>query len=139
MSKYDKLENLLENTFPVGDCRKWAGYLSSKGYPQTTIRGKSFRVHRLVASMYHNIPYEDSKQVRHLCSNAWCINPEHLVFGTAFENNHDRIYTVDVEVWEDIASMIRLGMTHYQIADLYGISRSTVGKGLKRYYERRDH
>lgn len=135
-SKFDSIERLLLDTRAVGDCLVWTLSLDQKGYPQSTYNGKAIRVHRWVACLNEGADYEDSRQVRHLCGNPSCINPEHLVLGTAVENNHDRYYTIPIEVWEDIVGLVKVGMTHYQIADLYGIDRTTVGKGLKRYYDR---
>lgn len=80
----------------TGECRIWTGPCDVYGYGiyRTTVDGKRLKllVHRL---MYfaHNSPVElDRKMhVSHVCHNKKCINPDHLAYESAAENNSRKI------------------------------------------------
>lgn len=82
----DKLNDLLNHTYPDGDCMIWKGCLNTDGYARMA---GNVKVHRLVVSLKTK---EDitGYVVRHTCDNPKCINPEHLVKGTVLENVLDR-------------------------------------------------
>ena len=65
---------------------------NSKGYATISHRNKTVIQHRLVYTKHHNLPYEaiTGKVIRHTCDNSRCINPEHLLIGTALDNVRDR-------------------------------------------------
>ena len=84
------LETILKYTEPVGDCLEWVRCYNFDGYPRANIDGNvNIKVHRVVWELHNN----DSAQglvVRHTCDNPKCINPKHLVIGTAQDNVKDR-------------------------------------------------
>ena len=59
------------------------------GYPLITRVGKQWRMNRFI---YHFLkePIPEGLVVRHTCDNKGCINPEHLILGTAKDNAQDR-------------------------------------------------
>lgn len=59
------------------------GYDAGKHYFGTKM------AHRIAFLLANGIPNTDLL-VRHLCANALCCNPAHLVLGTQLENMHDR-------------------------------------------------
>ncbi len=89
---------LLENAtdpLPGTGCRLWAGCVDSNGYGTIKLNGRTVRVPRLVMLMsYGHSPDEyDSVparlQTRHQCGDPLCIDPEHLLIGTAKQNADD--------------------------------------------------
>lgn len=76
----------------AGDCWKWKGFKSKKGYGQVSIwfSGKAikFQAHRLSYNFaVGKIP--DNLLVLHSCDNPECCNPLHLKLGTALDNTTD--------------------------------------------------
>jgi hypothetical protein len=63
--------------------------LNSSGYPRITINKKQTTVHRYFYQQYKKNPEE--LIIRHTCDNPLCINPDHLVAGTHFQNVQDRV------------------------------------------------
>lgn len=64
--------------------------INSKGYATFFREGKVRKIHRY---LYEKVNGKLNKDlcVRHLCNNRGCINPEHLMKGTNYENVQDRI------------------------------------------------
>ena len=72
---------------PEGDCKVWTGGRHQYGYGTATRNGV-YRSHRIAYTLVHGaIP--SGSQVRHLCDNPPCCNPDHLVIGTHKENARD--------------------------------------------------
>lgn len=61
------------------------------GYGQTSMNGKTIRLHRREYLLHHNLRLEDiaGLEVRHKCDNPRCINPYHLELGTHADNMRD--------------------------------------------------
>jgi hypothetical protein len=72
-------------------CWECISHAKSRGYCSVKLKGKVYRLHRLIASKYYKVPYDSDLVVRHLCHNKSCINPDHLKFGTQRENIDDNI------------------------------------------------
>ena len=71
-------------------CMEWQRCLNTDGYPRMGVSGNSnIKVHRLVYELVHNKDIT-GLVVRHTCDNPKCINPEHLLEGTASDNAKDR-------------------------------------------------
>ena len=87
------LELLLSRTVRSGDCAEWQGANDGKdGYGQVHIDGKGgVRVHRLAWELANGQPVPPGLVVRHTCDNPPCINPHHLLTGTASDNMRDMI------------------------------------------------
>lgn len=67
------------------------------GYARIKIKGKSYRVIRLICAIYHNLNINDKLQLalhKLPCSNESCWNPEHLYVGTHKQNQEDRSRTI---------------------------------------------
>lgn len=50
--------------------------------------GRYDKAHRVMWELV-NFPIPDGYVVMHLCDNAWCVNPNHLVVGTQEANTFD--------------------------------------------------
>lgn len=68
-------------------CWLWQGEKNERGYAYMCAFGKLMRVHRLSYLLFNgNL---DGPQVRHTCDVKDCVNPDHLVLGTAQDNSND--------------------------------------------------
>lgn len=77
----------IENT----DCWKWSLGLDKGGYGTISINSCRKKAH--VASCEAKYGYNKPKNqvTRHICNNTWCVNPDHLEFGTPIQNNIDAV------------------------------------------------
>jgi hypothetical protein len=124
-------------------CWPWLGKSSSLGYGQIVILGKSFYAHR-VAYECHYGPIADGDVVRHECDHPWCVNPYHLRSGTQADNlsdmrrkhRHNFGQRNGMAKLRDnniptIFAMRSQGMTHQEIAMVFGVSPRAIGGVLK--------
>lgn len=115
-------------------CWEWTGAVTSTtGYGRLVRDGKGIDTHRVSWMLTHgDIP--EGMDICHTCDNRRCINPAHLFLGTRSDNMRDarekgrifgqKLTRSDVD---QIKSMRAAGMTQRQIAQIHGVSRSTVG------------
>lgn len=85
-------ELLLNNTKASGECLLWTRCLNSEGYGRLSINGDvNIKAHRLMYSLCN--PNEDISTlvIRHTCDTPSCINPSHLISGTAADNVKDKM------------------------------------------------
>ena len=74
--------------FKIGDeCWNWTDKPVQDGYAQFGIGGKSFRANRVSYFLANDVL--PNKFIMHTCDNRPCVNPLHLVPGTAKDNSHD--------------------------------------------------
>jgi len=80
--KVEKIEN---------GCWLWTAATDQKGYGMIGIGAtKTYRAHRISYEMVKGkIP--DGLQMRHQCHTPACVNPDHLLVGTALQNTQDSI------------------------------------------------
>lgn len=72
------------------DCWPWTRCLVN-GYGRTTICGVHMSAHRVAYQITHPEENIKDKQIRHVCDNPACCNPDHLVSGTHIDNMHDMV------------------------------------------------
>jgi len=120
-------------------CWPWKLKLSDKGLPYQSIEGKKYLAHRLVYELAHGqIP--DGMVLRHKCDNPPCCNPSHLIPGTHQQNMDDmkerERHGLPRHTVRAIRKLGGEGVTHAEIAKLYGVARSTVTDIInRRYYQ----
>jgi hypothetical protein len=76
-------QRLLRKIVKQDDCWIWQRH-TNKGYGQIEVSGRMHTVHRIAYETWIE-PIPKGFLVLHLCNNALCINPAHLVVGTPQE------------------------------------------------------
>lgn len=122
----------------VGDpdvCWLWTGAVAKNGYGQYSRR----YAHRLIYEAARG-PIPTGLFVCHSCDTPLCVNPRHLWLGTNGDNMRDALLKgrtargernpqarLTPSAVQAIRQAISDGATHQGVADLFGVSRRTVG------------
>lgn len=116
-------------------CILWTQAKDRAGYGISWKDGKFIRAHRKAYIETHG-PIQSGLMVRHTCDNRSCINPNHLILGTAKQNSQDMVernrqakgIKVGTSVLnEDAVRIIRsLSGTSRQLANFIGCSMTTI-------------
>ncbi|MGW9268361.1 HNH endonuclease [Microbacterium sp. NPDC055599] len=72
------------------ECWPWLGTVKKNGYGQFWFNGKPDRAHR-VSYELTNGEIPEGMLIRHTCDNKRCVNPAHLITGTARDNARDAV------------------------------------------------
>lgn len=108
------------------ECIPWPFATDPNGYGRLNYYD-GFLAHRYICSKIHGDSPFELAQVRHLCGNGTggCVNPNHLKWGTAEENNHDR--------WTHKTDNrgTRHGMSKLTEEQVYEIRRRYDNRGMK--------
>jgi hypothetical protein len=72
------------------NCWEWNGVINS-GSGQLSVKGKRILAHRFSLQLHIKRIIPKGTEVRHMCNNPICINPEHLKEGTHYENMQDMV------------------------------------------------
>lgn len=67
------------------ECWEWTGSRNLRGYGQISVDGRTCAAHRIAYELIVG-PIPDELTIDHLCSNKWCVNPDHLEPVTGAEN-----------------------------------------------------
>jgi hypothetical protein len=92
--------------------------------------GNNIGAHR-VSYELHKGPIPDGQLIMHTCDNPSCVNPEHLVAGSAQDNSWDmarkgRGNTVKLTA-SDVIAIRKAEGTHASLARDYNVSPETIG------------
>jgi hypothetical protein len=83
------------NISTVDKCWEWKRARQPSGHGVLKFRGKDERAHRIAWLLsYGDIPpMTNGKRtvIRHMCNNAACCNPRHLLLGTQTDNVQDMV------------------------------------------------
>ena len=108
-----------------------------KGYNWFWFRGKMTKLHRTLYKFLNgNIP--DNFYVRHICDNPTCINPEHLLAGTAQDNSDDKKrhghqgYGEEIRMAKltdaKVEAILNSNSTQMELAREYCVSQSVISR-----------
>jgi hypothetical protein len=73
------------------ECWLWTGVRIKGGYGTLSVKGHRFLCHRFSLSLHLKRPIPSELEVRHMCHNTSCINPDHLEEGTHIQNMNDMV------------------------------------------------
>lgn len=145
-SHQERLNRLSKINKKTG-CVEWIGS-TRNGYGRLTIGSRTDGTRKTVTA--HRLSYEinigdipDGMFVCHKCDNPKCINPSHLFAGSRQDNVNDREkkgrnnlsgihksgegHSRSKLTWDDVARIRGMsGLSQQHIADLFGVSRSTI-------------
>jgi hypothetical protein len=134
----------------TNECWEWQRKRNHHGYGEFSIKHKSYRAHRIVYELTHNVelrsisqskPKIDDQLVLHSCDNPSCCNPRHLFLGTHKKNMEDMVkkgrrHNFDGERGQTAklsnkqATLIRKlaneGTPQKFLAEKYGVSQCTI-------------
>jgi hypothetical protein len=74
----------------LGCCWEWVAGLNRDRYGVYLVEGKRTLAHRY-SYTYHKGEIPAGLMVRHMCDEPSCVNPDHLLVGTALENARDKV------------------------------------------------
>lgn len=114
-------------------CWPFTNALNSKGRPYYRVGGKNYLAYRLVYELMRGVELDSKTMLRHQCDNPICCNPAHLIEGGHQENMNDMKERERHGLPHHTVRAIRKaaqrpGVTHEDIAELYGLGRSTVSE-----------
>lgn len=132
------------------ECIEWPWYCANSGYGQISWRNQRVRTHRVAWEITFG-PIPKGLHVLHHCDNPPCINPRHLFLGTNADNmadmkakgrsgmrNHPEraargerhgMAKLDESEVKDIRTYHHTKIyTQAELADVYGVSDSTIGR-----------
>jgi hypothetical protein len=104
--------------------------------------GRTVSAHRIAWELANGRPIPDGLQIRHVCDTPLCVNPRHLLVGSAADNAADReehgkstrkgTDHHNARLDADTITMMRglrlMGWSWYQIAERFGVSRTTASR-----------
>lgn len=118
-------------------CWRWLGPVNDAGYGLFKRKGVCFRAHRYALVRLVGEPSDRTLEACHRCDNRWCVNPQHLWFGTHQENMHDatskKRYSmhrakITEEQAEEIRHLYETGVKQHELAVTFGISKQQVSR-----------
>lgn len=121
-------------------CWLWSGKPNKvNGYGRIHVNGAGMGAHRFSYVLAHgDIP--SGMIVRHSCDTPLCVNPDHLLLGTDWDNVQDQIERgrnakgerngfaklSDQDVWQIRDMYARMGWTQMQLVRHFQVNRSTI-------------
>ena len=144
MTRHEQLLEMI--AAPTGDCIVWP-YAANRGYGIVVIDRKTHYAHRLALTTISSPPTEKHQAAHGPCHNRACVNPSHLSWKTATENQADkrrdgthregeaipncRISTVDVDrirsLWKGpYRGPDRTGPSQNELAERFGCDQTTI-------------
>jgi len=72
-------------------CWLWTGVRVRDGYGTLSVKGQRILAHRFSLALHLKRSIAPGLEVRHMCHNTACINPDHLEEGTHAQNMNDMV------------------------------------------------
>jgi HNH endonuclease len=135
-TKQRLLARCIEEPGPLATpCVIWTGALETNGYGIAHIRGKLYRLNRLMLMFSLGRPLKEGMNANHKCHNAACCRAEHLYEGTQAQNmremfarglwHNGRTLLTEVEV-SHIRYFLERGWSSAELALRYNVNTGTI-------------
>lgn len=129
-------------------CWLWTGGKAQWGYGKVYVAGRQCRAHRVSWEIAHQETIPEGAVILHTCDVPACVNPGHLVCGTAADNMADKM-TKGRHRWRahggsenggaklspglvaSIRSLHLSGMSYRLLAQRNGVSKTQVARIVK--------
>lgn len=86
-----KLLNILLTKTEIQDeCIIYTGIIPKRGHPEVCFEYVKYKLHRLIACIVKEIPYNSSLEAHHTCKHKTCLNSSHIEF--ILTSEHTRIH-----------------------------------------------
>lgn len=134
----DWLLDLVLNADPE-PCVDWPFARNHAGYGVVRVGGRSFPAHRLACELLHGRPATPELHAAHSCGRPTCVNPHHVRWATATENQADRIIhgtdnrgercgisKLTVVAVQEIRALAAAGVRQCDLAEQFDVSRPTI-------------
>ncbi len=120
---------------PNTGCWLWIGSFDLKGYGKLNVNGKVMQAHRASYTAF-NGTIKTGKVIRHACDVPSCVNPDHLISGSHFENCLDRVrcyhknktVKLSIVLVNEIQYLRNSGMRYVDLANMYNVAPPTIRK-----------
>lgn len=126
----------------ITPCWEWLGGHTGEGRPCYDLHGKKVTAYKLVYELFHGVKVPAAQLIRHKCDNGGCCNPHHLELGSHQENMDDMkkrerhgLPAITVKAIRKLLEQAAINKakgvayeTHDEIAEKFGVDRSTVGR-----------
>lgn len=134
-------ENVNQNA--SNECWEWTGSKLSAGYGMLYIGNQMKLAHRYSYEL-HNGAIPQGMFCCHHCDNPSCVNPAHLFLGTHNDNMADmkskgrqkhgngKAKVTEAQVLEIRQKYARGGITHRELAAIYGVNREAISNIIQR-------
>ena len=128
---------------PNTGCCLWLGKIANNGYGRVYRACCEFQAHRISYQAF-NGSLKSTEVVRHKCDTRSCVNPEHLVSGTAKDNMRDMFLRArrPGTTSFDLEKSCMKGHSRDLYAVRYGkriyCAECERQKGLRYYYKKRE-
>ena len=111
---------------------------SKDGYLNVSFLSKKNILPRLVIKSIFGKKINNKIVTRHICNNPWCINQEHLFYGTARDNEDDKIRNGSVkgsknssaklseEQVKEIKRLLKTDIKQTKIAEDFKVTKSMI-------------
>jgi hypothetical protein len=117
-------------------CLDWPYGKVPSGYGYCIWNGRLERVSRLMCTLNYGPPESDKLEAAHKCGNARCVNPSHLRWATAQENQKDKLAHGTHNRGEKCASN---KLSEIDVLEIRGSTRLPAKWLAKKYGVSHDH